>query len=169
MPSTAWFGARIGGQSPLQTGHRRSGGLAATIRPATCFQSARPGLRYTPHLLQRSPSGRWCAAALNAISPTSRTICLTELEVDLNVVLDGANQPPSIFRCRTLQVAMRNAAAQLALAAVRQGYTGLLVPSAAMQGTNLVLLPSNLPGPLPAKVVESRPLPIELINGGQEQ
>jgi RES domain-containing protein len=51
----------------------------------------------------------------------------------------------------------------IAAAALARGYEGLLVPSAALPGLNLVLLPANLPNPLPVQVVRQTELPIELL------
>ena len=96
-----------------------------------------------------------------------RNNVLTELDIDVEVVLD-ATEPASIgLQIADLTGSNPSACRQLALAVIREGCEGLLVPSAAMQGTNLVLFPNNLPSPLPAAVVGSRSLPIELTRGTQ--
>ena len=53
----------------------------------------------------------------------------------------------------------------VAAAAVSGGYEGLLVPSAALPGLNLVLLPDNLAEPPPIRVVRSTELPLDSIAG----
>jgi len=96
-----------------------------------------------------------------------RNNVLTELDIDVTVVLD-ATEPGSIgLQIADLTGSDPSACRQLALAAILEGCEGLLVPSAAMQGTNLVLLPNNLPDPLPATVLSTRSLPIELTSGTQ--
>lgn len=90
---------------------------------------------------------------------------LTELHIDVTVVLD-ATEPATIdLQLADLTGSDPSVCRQLALAAIREGCQGLLVPSAAMHGTNLVLFPNNLPDPLPAAVIGSRSLPIELTRG----
>jgi hypothetical protein len=55
---------------------------------------------------------------------------------------------------------------ELAAAALARGYEGLLVPSAALPGLNLVILPQNLPEPPSIRSLRSTELPLDTI--GQE-
>jgi RES domain-containing protein len=52
---------------------------------------------------------------------------------------------------------------ELAAAAMTREFDGLLVPSAALPGLNLVVLPRNLPEPPPIRVVSSTELPLDMI------
>jgi hypothetical protein len=51
---------------------------------------------------------------------------------------------------------------ELAFTAHARGFEALVVPSAALLGSNLVLFPRNLPEPSPVRLVRSMELPLDL-------
>ena len=92
-----------------------------------------------------------------------RNNALSELAVDLGRVLE-LSDPPAVG---LTQVDLTGTDLQpcqaLAAAALARGYEGELVPSAALPGLNLVILPRNLPEPPPLRVVRSMALPLDAI------
>jgi RES domain-containing protein len=89
---------------------------------------------------------------------------LSELEVDLTHVLDLSDPTSVGLTSSDLTSADHQPGQDLAAAALARGYEGLLVPSAALPGLNLVLLPGNAPEPLPIHVVRSTGLPLDSIS-----
>ncbi len=88
---------------------------------------------------------------------------LSELSVDLSRVLDVAD-PDAVGLTRAdLVGADYHRCQELGAAAARRGYEGLLVPAAAMPGTNLVIFPRNLAEAIPIRTVRSTELPLESI------
>jgi len=57
----------------------------------------------------------------------------------------------------------------LAAAAMARGYEGLLVPSAALPGLNLVILPRNLPEPASIRILRSTELPLDSIQRERQE
>jgi RES domain-containing protein len=92
---------------------------------------------------------------------------LSELEVDLARVLDLSDPATVGLTLADLTSPDQQPCQELAPAAMARGYEGLLVPSAAMPGLNLVILPRNLPDPPPIRVLRSTELPLDRI--AQEQ
>ena len=92
-----------------------------------------------------------------------RNNVLSELAVDLAHVLDVST--PTVVRLAMADLTGpdHRLCQDLAAAAVARGYAGLLVPSAALPGLNLVIFPRNLPAPLPLQVVRSTELPLDSI------
>ena len=88
---------------------------------------------------------------------------LTELDVDLARVLDLSDPAALELTRADLTGADQQPCHDLAAAALALGHSRLLVPSAALPGLNLVLLPWNLPEPSPVRVVCSSDLPLEQI------
>jgi RES domain-containing protein len=88
---------------------------------------------------------------------------LSELEVDLARVLDLSDPAALGLTQADLTGTDQQACQKLAGAALARGYEGLLVPSAALPGLNLVLLPGNLSEPPPIRVVRSTELPLDTI------
>lgn len=92
-----------------------------------------------------------------------RNNVLSELAVDLARPLD-LSDPALVGLTRAdLTGPSHRACHELAAVAVARGYEGLLVPSAALVGVNLVILPANLPEALPIHLVRSTELPLESI------
>jgi len=90
---------------------------------------------------------------------------LTELIVDLSRVLD-VSEPTSLgLKLVDLTGPDPEVCRQLASAARTAGFMGLVVPSAAIAGLNLVILPDNLPDPVPPRTVNSREMPVDVIRG----
>jgi RES domain-containing protein len=92
-----------------------------------------------------------------------RNNVLTEFEVDLARVLDLSDPAALELTQADLTGADQQLCQDLAAAALALGHSGLLVPSAALPGLNLVLLPWNLSEPSPVRVVRSTDLPLEQI------
>lgn len=88
---------------------------------------------------------------------------LTELEVDLTRVLDAPDPAMVGLTPAEMTGPDQQPCQDLAAVAVTHGYEGMLVPSAALPGRNLVLLPTNLPEPPPMHIVRSTELPVETI------
>jgi RES domain-containing protein len=88
---------------------------------------------------------------------------LSELEVDLGRVLDLSDPPAVGLTEADLTGPDPLLCQELAAAALARGYEGLLVPSAALPGLNLVVLPRTLPEPPPLRVVRSTELPLDSI------
>ncbi|MGH2614381.1 MAG: RES family NAD+ phosphorylase [Thermomicrobiales bacterium] len=87
---------------------------------------------------------------------------LTELEVDLDRSLDVSN-PTSYGLARAeLTGTDQQMCQELAAAALDRGHEGLLVPSAALSGVNLVLLPRNQTESANIRVVRSLELPLDM-------
>lgn len=87
---------------------------------------------------------------------------LTELEIAVSSVLDFRNPGTLGLTPEDLTGPSSEIPWLLAQAAVGRGAGGILVPSAALQGNNLVLFPSNLPSVLPVRIVRSEALPLDL-------
>jgi RES domain-containing protein len=88
---------------------------------------------------------------------------LSELEVNLGRPLD-LSEPATIgLTPADLTGADQQASQELAATAMAWGYEGLLVPSAALPGLNLVVLPRNLPEPPPIRALRSSGLPLDSI------
>lgn len=88
---------------------------------------------------------------------------LTELAVELTQVLDCSDPATMGLTPADLTGLDHRPCQELAAGAEARGYEGLLVPSAALPGVNLVLLPRNLPEPPPLRVVRVTELPLETI------
>lgn len=88
---------------------------------------------------------------------------LSELEVDLSRILDISDPGAVGLTSADLTGLDHQPCQQLAEAALVRGYQGLLVPSAALPGLNLVILPRNLPEPSPIRLLRSTDLPIEIL------
>jgi hypothetical protein len=86
---------------------------------------------------------------------------LSEIELDLTRVLDLSDPAVVGLALSELTGPNHELCQDLAAAAMAGGYEGLVVPSAALPGLNLVLLPQNLPDPPPIRVVRSTPLPLD--------
>jgi len=92
---------------------------------------------------------------------------LTQLEVALGRVLDVSDPTSFGLTQADLTGSDLHACQELAAAALARGCEGLLVPSAALPGANLVLLPGNLSESTSLHIVRSIELPIDTI--AQEQ
>lgn len=92
---------------------------------------------------------------------------LSEFEVDLSRILDISDPAAAGLTAADLTGPDHQPCQELAAAAMARGYEGLLVPSAALPGLNLVVLPRNLPEPPPIRVLRSTELPLDRI--AQEQ
>lgn len=88
---------------------------------------------------------------------------LTELAVGLARALDYSDPAAAGLAATDLTGPDHQFCQEIAAAALARWYEGLLVPSAALPGVNLVLLPQNLPQPLPIRVTRSTELPLETI------
>jgi hypothetical protein len=87
---------------------------------------------------------------------------LTELEIAVSSVLDFRTPAALGLTTEDLTGPSSEIPWLLAQAAVGRGAGGILVPSAALQGNNLVLFPSNLPSVLPVRIVRSEAMPLDL-------
>jgi RES domain-containing protein len=88
---------------------------------------------------------------------------LSALEVRLGRVLD-LSEPADVGLTRAdLTGSDQQPCQELAAAALTRGYEGLLVPSAALPGSNLIVLPRNLPESPPLRVLRSTELPLDSI------
>jgi RES domain-containing protein len=88
---------------------------------------------------------------------------LAELEVDLDRVLDLSN-PSVIGMSREELTGPDHGVCQdLAATAVERDFQGLLAPSAALPGSNLVIFPRNLPEARPIRALRSTELPLDTI------
>lgn len=90
-----------------------------------------------------------------------RNNILSELEVDLHRVLDLSDPMPVGLTVADLTGPDFRVCQDLASSAMARRHEGLLVPSAAMPGLNLVILPPNLPQPLPIRMLRSTELPLD--------
>lgn len=88
---------------------------------------------------------------------------LAELEVDLGRVLDLSDPTVVGLGREELTGPDLSACQELAAAAVGRGVQGVLVPSAALAGSNLVHFPRNLPEPPPIRATRSTELPLDAI------
>ncbi|MFN0071186.1 MAG: RES family NAD+ phosphorylase [Chloroflexota bacterium] len=86
---------------------------------------------------------------------------LSELEVGLSRILDLSDAAATGLTAADLTGPDHQPCQELAAAAMARRYEGLLVPSAAMPGLNLVLLPRNLPDPPPIRDLHSMELPLD--------
>ncbi len=96
-----------------------------------------------------------------------RNNVLTELEVMLGVVLDLSDPAAAGLTREGLTGDRLEPCQEIAAGVVTAGYQGLLVPSAALPGSNLVIFPPNLPDPPPLRVIGSVPLPLEIARQGR--
>jgi hypothetical protein len=88
---------------------------------------------------------------------------LTELHVDVRRVLD-LSDPATVGRTREQLTGSDVRLCQdLAAAALERGFQAMLVPSAALPGSNLVLFPTHLPDPPNIHVMGSTALPLDII------
>lgn len=94
---------------------------------------------------------------------------LTELELDLELVLDLTDPATVGLSHADLTGPDHQACQTLSAAAVAHHYQGLLVPSAALPGLNLVILPDNLAEPPPVRIVRSTELPLDSIAQGSHE
>ena len=94
---------------------------------------------------------------------------LSELEVDLARILDLADPPTVGLTEADLTGPNHQRCQELAAAALARGYEGLLVPSAALAGLNLVVLPRNLPELSRLRAVRSVELPLDTIAGAHRE
>jgi RES domain-containing protein len=92
-----------------------------------------------------------------------RNNVLTELEVDLGSVLNLSD--PGVVGVTRAQLTGpdHTVCQELAAAALARDVHGLLVPSAALPGSNLVLLPQNLPERPPIRAIRSTELPLDAV------
>jgi RES domain-containing protein len=98
-----------------------------------------------------------------------RNNVLSELHVELARVLDLSTPEAVGLTIADLTGPDLDHCQELASAALSDGIEALLVPSAAMPGSNLVLLPANLPEPTPIRVVRSVALPLERLASGDDE
>lgn len=92
-----------------------------------------------------------------------RNILLSELEVNLGRALDLSEPATVGLTLADLTGSEQQSCQGLAAAAMARGYQGLLVPSAALPGLNLIVLPRNLPELPPIRVQRSTELPLDSI------
>jgi RES domain-containing protein len=85
---------------------------------------------------------------------------LSALEVHLGV-LDLSDPADVGLTLADLTGSDQQPCQDLAAAALTRGYQGLLAPSAALPGSNLIILPPNLPEPPPIRVLRSTELPLD--------
>ena len=88
---------------------------------------------------------------------------LSELAVALRRVLDLSDPASVGLTLAALTARDPQSCQALAAAALAHGYEALLVPSAALPGLNLVILPANISDPPPIRVVRQTELPIDLL------
>ncbi len=94
---------------------------------------------------------------------------LSELEVDLSRILDISDPAAVGLTAAELTGPDHQPCQELAAAAMARGYEGLLVPSAALPGLNLVVLPRKLPEPPPIRVLRSTELHLDRIAHEQRE
>lgn len=87
---------------------------------------------------------------------------LSQFDVSLTAVLDCGN--PSVLGLSSAEIhgTDRRIPWAIGAAAVERGANGLIIPSAAMNGTNLVIFPTNLRPDWTATVVSTEDMPIDL-------
>lgn len=88
---------------------------------------------------------------------------LSELEVELRRTLDLSDPATVGLTLADLTGSDQQPCQELAAAATARGYEGLLVPSAALPGINLVILSRTLPEPPPIRILRSMELPLDTI------
>lgn len=98
-----------------------------------------------------------------------RNNVLSEFEVDLSRILDISDPAAVGLTAADLTGPDHQPCQELAAAAMARRYEGLLVPSAALPGLNLVVLPRNLPEPPPIRVLRSTELPLDRIAQQQRE
>jgi RES domain-containing protein len=96
-----------------------------------------------------------------------RNNVLSELAVDLSQVLDLSDPTACGLARADLTAVDHQICQELAAAARSRGHAGLVVPSAAMPGLNLVLLPRNLSESPRLRVLRSTELPLDTIKHEQ--
>lgn len=94
-----------------------------------------------------------------------RNNVLTERELDLDRVLDLSDPAGVGLTREDLTGSDHGTCQDLAATAVDRGFQGLLVPSAALPGVNLVLFPRHLPEPPPIRATRSTELPLDALAG----
>jgi hypothetical protein len=92
-----------------------------------------------------------------------RNNVLSELAVDLSRVLDCSEPAAVGLTAADLTGPDYRSCHDLAAAAIARRYEAILVPSAALLGSNVVVLPQNLTEPPPIRVVRSTDLPLDSI------
>jgi hypothetical protein len=90
-----------------------------------------------------------------------RNNVLTEMEIDLSRVLDISEPTVVGLPSADLTGPDLSLCQEIARAARGRGIVALLVPSAALPGSNLVILPQTLPDPLPIRIIRSTELPLD--------
>lgn len=88
---------------------------------------------------------------------------LSELKIDLSRVLDLSEPSGARWERADLTGPDFHRCQEIAAAAVRRGYEGILVPSAALPGSNLVILPGNLRDTASLRLVQSTALPLDAV------
>lgn len=92
-----------------------------------------------------------------------RNNVLSELAVDLDQVVDLSDPSVAGLTREELTGPDSSVCQAIAAVAVARGFQGLLVLSAALPGSNLVLFPRNLPDPPPIRARRSTELPLDAI------
>lgn len=98
-----------------------------------------------------------------------RNNVLSELDVDLDRVLDMSDPSVVGLTREELTGPDHEVCQDLAAVALARAFQGVLVPAAALPGLNLVLLPRNLPDPLPVRATRRTELPLDTIAPGREE
>ncbi len=86
---------------------------------------------------------------------------LSEIEVTLGRLVDLSEPTVAGLTLADLTGADHRLCQEIGAVATALGYRGLLVPSAALPGLNLVILARNLPEPSAMRVVSSVELPLD--------
>jgi hypothetical protein len=94
-----------------------------------------------------------------------RNNVLSGIELELSRVLDLSTPTAYELTDSDLTDPDNQLCQEIAAAALARQYDALLVPSAALPGTNLVVLPSNLASPTLLQVVRSIELPLDSFAG----
>jgi RES domain-containing protein len=87
-----------------------------------------------------------------------RNDALSELRLELRTVADCRDPAKIGLSLKDMLGVDPEVCRQIGAAARGLGHQGILVPSAALEGVNLIVLPENLPLDLPIEVVSTRPL-----------
>ncbi len=87
---------------------------------------------------------------------------LSQLDVSLTAVLDFSDVSTLGLSSADIHGADRTIPWAIGAAAVGRGANGLIIPSAAMNGTNLVIFPTNLPSDWRATIVSTEDMAIDL-------
>ncbi len=87
---------------------------------------------------------------------------LSQLDVSLTAVLDCSDPSTLGLSSADIHGTDRRIPWAIGAAAVGRGANGLIIPSAAMNGTNLVVFPTNLPSNWTATVISTEDMAINL-------